>query len=400
VAIAAGRAYSLALKQDGSIVAWGDLELTVWEEGQLTPPPGNDYVAIAAGDFFSAALKQDGSIVAWGRDNYAQASRPPRGNDYVAIAVGGQHGVALKQDGSLAGWGRWNYDQDLPPEGNDYVAIAAGDDHSLALKQDGSIVGWGRNDRGQATPPAGNNYVAIAAGEDYSLAIAASNPNLVAWWKFDEGAGNIAHDASGHGYHGILYGDPQWGDGQLVLDGIDDYVELPIGSLISSLSECTITARVSWSAQGDLWQRIFDFGTDTANCIYLTPNTPNTGVMLELPPAGEVMAPISWDGPTRVSIAAGADLRTDLDASTATLGGWQHVAVVLKSDDLQLYRYGRLEGSVSPACVLSDLGETTNNWLGRSQYPEHPYFNGAFDDVRIYDRALSEEEIRNLAGDR
>jgi hypothetical protein len=67
----------------------------------------------------------------------------------------------------------------------------------------------------------------------------------------------------------------------LVLDGIDDYMELPIKSLISSLNECTITAHVNWSAQGDIWQRIFDFGTDTANYIYLTPTTPSN-VMMEL----------------------------------------------------------------------------------------------------------------------
>jgi len=81
---------------------------------------------------------------------------------------------------------------------------------------------------GQAAPPAGNNYVAIAAYGNCSLAIAGSDPNLVGWWKFDEGAGNIAYDVSGNGYHGVLYGDPQWGAGQLVLDEIDDYVELPI----------------------------------------------------------------------------------------------------------------------------------------------------------------------------
>jgi hypothetical protein len=74
--------------------------------------------------------------------------------------------------------------------------------------------------------------------------------------------------------------------------------------------------------------------------------------------------------------------------------------VVLKADALQLYRYGRLEGSIAPLCVLSDLGETTHNWLGRSQYPDHPYFNGALDDVRIYNRALSEAEVRYLVGDR
>ena len=303
----------------------------------------------------------------------------------------------------LSGGGSEHYGQAIDvPAGNDYVAIAAGWAHSLALKEDGSIVGWGRNDRGQATPPAGNNYVAVAAGEYFSLAIVGNDPNLVAWWKFDEGAGNIAHDASGNGYNGVLYGDPQWRDGGLVLDGVDDYVELPIGSLISSLSECTITARIYWSAQGEIWQRIFDFGTDITNSIYLTPNSPDIGVMLELPirPNPEVTVPISFDGPMQVSITAGTERRTDLDTSTGVLGGWQDVAVVLTPDDLQLYRYGRLEGTVFPSCVLSDLGETTNNWLGRSQYPEHPHFNGAFDDVRIYDRALSEEEIRNLAGDR
>ncbi|MBN2133103.1 MAG: LamG domain-containing protein, partial [Sedimentisphaerales bacterium] len=215
----------------------------------------------------------------------------------------------------------------------------------------------------------------------------------------DEGAGNIAYDASGNGYHGVLYGDPQWQPERLVLDGIDDYVKLPIGSLISSLNECTITAHVNWSAQGDIWQRIFDFGTDTTNCIYLTPNTPFLGPFLEWPirPSAETV-PLSFEGPMQVSITAGPELRTDLATSTGVYGGWQDVAVVLKPDELRLYRYGRIEGSVSPSCVLSDLGETTNNWLGRSQYPEHPYFDGAFDDVRIYNRALSQDEIAELYG--
>jgi hypothetical protein len=74
------------------------------------------------------------------------------------------------------------------------------------------------------------------------------------------------------------------------------------------------------------------------------------------------------------------------------------VVMVLKADDLQLYPNGQLVGSVFPSCVLSDLGQTTNNWLGRSQYPEHPYFNGAFDEVRIYNRALSQDEIAKLYG--
>jgi len=53
VAIAAGWEYSLALKQDGSIVGWG------WNaSGQATPPAGNDFVAIAAGRNYSLAIRE------------------------------------------------------------------------------------------------------------------------------------------------------------------------------------------------------------------------------------------------------------------------------------------------------------------------------------------------------
>jgi hypothetical protein len=44
----------------------------------------------------------------------------------------------------------------------------------------------------------------------------------------------------------------------------------------------------------------------------------------------------------------------------------------------------------------SDLGETSQNWLGRSQYEAHPYFNGSLDDLMIYDRVLSQGEIQAI----
>ena len=47
----------------------------------------------------------------------------------------------------------------------------------------------------------------------------------------------------------------------------------------------------------------------------------------------------------------------------------------------------------------ADLGTTTNNWLGRSQWDADGYFDGLLDEVRIYSEALSEAEIRWLAGD-
>ena len=48
---------------------------------------------------------------------------------------------------------------------------------------------------------------------------------LLAYWKFDEGVGNILHDYSGHDYHGIIYGATWAGTSGLIFDGIDDYVD-------------------------------------------------------------------------------------------------------------------------------------------------------------------------------
>ena len=44
----------------------------------------------------------------------------------------------------------------------------------------------------------------------------------------------------------------------------------------------------------------------------------------------------------------------------------------------------------------SDLGNTTQNWLGRSQWPADAYFKGSLDDFRIYNRVLSPAEIDQL----
>jgi hypothetical protein len=48
--------------------------------------------------------------------------------------------------------------------------------------------------------------------------------------------------------------------------------------------------------------------------------------------------------------------------------------------------------------VPSDLGVTTQNWLGLSQYPADPFFVGSLDEFRIYNKVLSGAEVRFLAG--
>ena len=67
---------------------------------------------------------------------------------------------------------------------------------------------------------------------------------------------------------------------------------------------------------------------------------------------------------------------------------------------MQLYLDGQVVASGPTTILPKDLGNTTQNWLGRSQYTADSYYSGQLDDFRIYSRALSEAEVRYLAGDR
>lgn len=206
---------------------------------------------------------------------------------------------------------------------------------------------------------------------------------LIGWWKFDEGEGSTAADSSDNGNQGTLYGNPQWIDGQiggaLQLDGTDDYVDLPIGSVVASLTNCTFATWVNWSGLGDIWQRIFDFGSGANVNMFLTPSALN--------------------GPMRFAITTTGYTAEDRATAPDTLAsGWHHVAVAIDASahTIILYLDGSAVAQNTQATLNpSDLGATTNNWLGRSQYPD-PYFNGSLDDFRIYNYVLKEADITAL----
>ncbi len=82
--------------------------------------------------------------------------------------------------------------------------------------------------------------------------------------------------------------------------------------------------------------------------------------------------------------------------------GWRYVAVVIDSQTMtmKLYLDGEPVGEAATTLLPRDLGVTTQNWLGRSQWTADAYFPGSLDDFRIYNRVLSKAEVRYLAGDR
>jgi len=187
MAIAAGNSHTVALKKDGTVVAWG------LDFGQVTVPDGMSGVtAVSAGYFHTVALKNDGMVMAWGFDSAGQIAVPFGLVDVAAIAAGGYHTVARKSDGTLVAWGDNTYGQTQIPSGlGSIIAIAAGDYHTVALKNDGTVLAWGNNLQGQTDIPSGlNGVVAIAAGGSHSVALK-NDGTVVAWGYGGYGATTI-----------------------------------------------------------------------------------------------------------------------------------------------------------------------------------------------------------------
>ncbi|SPE60429.1 Immunoglobulin I-set domain protein (fragment) [Verrucomicrobia bacterium] len=157
------------------MVAWGD---NTW--GQTSVPPGlTNAVAVAAGGSHSLALRADGTVLAWGQDsddsgNFAGQCQVPFGlANAVSLAAGEYHSLAVESGGAIVLWGDNSQGQSQPqPALTNVVALAGGGAHSLALKADGTVAAWGDDTSGQCGfSPMLESVVEVAAGESHSLAL-------------------------------------------------------------------------------------------------------------------------------------------------------------------------------------------------------------------------------------
>jgi fibronectin type 3 domain-containing protein len=234
-----------------------------------------------------------------------------------------------------------------------------------------------------------------AKGESADSDQATAVPSdLLAWWKFNETSGTIAADSSGNGRHGALSNGPVWAAG-LFNGGVNipavnnESVTLPNG-IVSGLGDFTISGWVKVNAF-TTFARIFDFGTGTNNYMFLTPQYTATA-----PNAAKLRFAIRT--PSVAEDPAGAALNR-IDSTMAIMAGtWTHVAVTLAGTTGRIYIDGSLAGSTTTMTLMpSDLGNTTLNWFGDSQFGADPTFNGQLDEFRIHSRALSDAEISAAA---
>ncbi|MFB5760203.1 DUF5695 domain-containing protein [Paenibacillus medicaginis] len=210
---------------------------------------------------------------------------------------------------------------------------------------------------------------------------AAPLPEQLALYKLDETSGTVAADSSGSGNAASVKGTAAWAAGikgnAVSLNGRDSYVQLPAG-IVSRAQQLTVSGWVKASSLSD-YMRIFDFGSGTNEYMFLTPKAGN-----------RMLFAITVNG-------NGAGQEQTITGPVLPTGVWKHVAVTLNGSTGILYVDGREVGrNTSMTLNPTSLGQTKNNYIGKSQYPD-PYLNGLVDDFRIYSRALSAAEVQGLA---
>ena len=235
------------------------------------------------------------------------------------------------------------------------------------------------------------------------------DPDLVLWYRFDESSGNVAADSSASGA-GTRNGtvatagsgsatfstDCQVGTHALRLTPSSNgsgggYVTTPApASLAPGAMTIALWVKLAADTSAQDWARIFDFGSGTgSNIPYLYLTTRASDAAGTPPRFGMSLIGHVTTGEQRLE-----------GTSALTANVWHHLAVVLSAGATYtgtLYIDG-VAVATNDAMTIhpSDIGATTQNWLGRSPFTSDPYFSGSLDDFRIYKRALSAAEIISL----
>jgi hypothetical protein len=191
--------------------------------------------------------------------------------------------------------------------------------------------------------------------------------DLVGYWKFDEGSGNKAYDSSGYGNDGTIYGIPHWVAGRvdtaLYFDGYTSSVEIPNSESLSMTEQITIEA----------WTNMRT-GSSGGGSIVSKSNFLDVTYSLQEVNGGEII----W--------SAGGGCYSE----SPPAGEWHHITATYDGSISRCYVDGVLrdEGELARTIRENELPVT----IGVS-------FDGMIDEVKIYDHALSGDDVHKIVRD-
>ncbi len=208
---------------------------------------------------------------------------------------------------------------------------------------------------------------------------------LAGYWALDDGSGISATDRSTNAATGALTNGPTWTTGQIggavTFDDTDDYISIPDSDILDVGDTDDLTL-MGWfnrtttgSADGIIFKRA---GTLAAN----------TGYGVHLASSGNKLVFEVSDGTDEYSLDS---------TTTFTSSGWHHFAVVWDQDsptNSEIYIDGRADNATDTGTIgnIGSIASTTVLAIGAATDASLS-FNGSLDELRVYRRALTPEEI-------
>ncbi len=207
------------------------------------------------------------------------------------------------------------------------------------------------------------------------------NNGLVAAFGFNENTGTTVNDNSGNNNNGTLTNGPTWSasgkfGSAILFDGTNDFVNVNDANSLDLTNGMTIEA---WINASNLtgYKTVICKENGTNNLAYaLSPNNSASGSANQRPN-------------TRIRI--GNTTTTVTGTTKLVLNTWTHIASTYNGSVLRLYINGV---QVSTANVTGNMAATTNPLRIGGTTALSQYFTGLIDEVRIYNRALSQSEIQ------
>jgi len=210
-------------------------------------------------------------------------------------------------------------------------------------------------------------------------AFAGVDPSLIGWWWFDEGAGAVAGDSSQFGNHGTLTNGPTWAPGvfgsALKFDGVNDFVSVPHNTSLNVSSEVAVAVWINpqrYNApNGDPWQgiigkqegqRSYNLYTEASRALHFSTAGVGTLSTATLPPLNE----------------------------------WVHVCGMVVKGTHAYFINGQAAGTGGSGITLPGAADTANVVIGRTNEGVNRSFLGMIDDVRVYNRSLTQAEVQEI----
>jgi hypothetical protein len=217
----------------------------------------------------------------------------------------------------------------------------------------------------------------VVTGDIWSFTIG----ELVGWWKLDRSEGSIAVDSSGNGNNGTLQGDVVWQPnagkiaGALKFDGTSSYVEIPTAGM--SASKGTVASWAKLSPEQAEPEHRYIFGHTT------------------IPAYSNRIQLYMDESATMLDLGLGNSHERNTDMTMLEVETWYQVALTWDEGTYVVYLNGEelATGSYTDLENLNSIADIGNN--GRPDSRDQS-FNGLIDDVRIYNYALSHDEIAEL----